>query len=382
MDNNHLRERVSTSAFAFRGYNQTNLGRSQELLGHHAYGPVVAEHLRQLSELASSSMGRHVNLVERVRQGRETELHDFGESVALIVAMEMAQLRLLEQFFDINWRKSQLAFGYSLGEVAALIATDVFRVEHVLAPTLQMADECVELARDTTMGVLFTRAQQLDLEAVQRVCLEVNNVGRGVIGVSSYLSPNSVLLLGQEDTVDRFHRRFDELFPRQVHLRKNKDRWPPLHTPLLWSKNIPNRAATIMHTMPGGFIRPSPPILSCVTGKIDYNDFNAREILNRWIDHPQRLWDVVCATMASGVETVIHVGPDPNLLPATFKRLADNVRNQLNGKRWNSVGIRAMAGMARRPWLQKWVSQRTSLLRAPFVEHIVLEDWLLAQEVP
>lgn len=381
MDNN-LADRIPTSAFAFRGYNQTNLGRSPELLHHHAYGPIVAEQLRRMSDLASTAMRRKVDLVDRVANRRETELDDFGDAVSLIVAMEMAQLRLLEQFFGIDWRKSQLAFGYSLGEVAALIATNVFAVEHVLTPTLSMADECVELAKNTTMGVLFTRAQQLDLDAVQRACLEVNSQGHGVIGISSHLSPNSVLLLGQGETMDLFHDRINELFPKQVHLRKNKDRWPPLHTPLLWEKNIPNRAAVIMHTMPGGFTKPTPPILSCVTGKVDYNEFNSREILNRWIDHPQKLWDVVCGTMASGVETIIHVGPDPNLLPATFKRLADNVRNQLNGRSWNALGVRAMAGMARRAWLQKWLSQRTSLLRAPFVEQIVLEDWLLAQEVP
>ena len=55
-----------------------------------------------------------------------------------------------------------------------------------------------------------------------------------------------------------------------------------------------------MHTMPGGFTKPNPPVFSLVTGKASYNEYNAREILIEWIDHPQRLWDAVYETLASG----------------------------------------------------------------------------------
>jgi [acyl-carrier-protein] S-malonyltransferase len=33
--------------------------------------------------------------------------------------------------------------------------------------------------------------------------------------------------------------------------------------------------------------------------------------------------------------------------------------------------------MMQRPWLASVLPARASLLRAPFVEHIILEDWLL-----
>lgn len=379
---NQLKDRIGQSALTFRGYNVTNLGRSAELLAHHAYSKVVEDMLREASEVCSDATGQRIDLAARIRSGQETDLDSFPEAIGLIITMELAQLRLLEQFFDVPWRKSQVMFGYSLGEVAALIATDVYRLEHIMAPPVSLARECADLARDATMGVVFSRGPELDLDAVHLMCLEINSEGRGVIGISSYLSPNTVLLLGQGDTVDRFQQRMNQRFPKTVHLRKNKEKWPPLHTPLLWERNIPNRAAYMMHTMPGGFKKPDPPILSCVTGKANYNEYNSREILNRWIDHPQRLWDCVCGTLATGVSTVIHVGPDPNLVPATFKRLSDNITTQLSGRSLNSFGRRAMAGIARRPWLTKLLSQRAVLLRAPFVEHIILEDWLLAQDVP
>ena len=81
----------------------------------------------------------------------------------------------------------------------------------------------------------------------------------------------------------------------------------------------------------------------------------------------------------AGIETVIHVGPEANLIPATYHRLSDNVRQQLRGRSLNSLGLRAMSGMARRPWLANVLPTRAALLRAPFVEHVLLEDWLLEQ---
>ncbi len=376
-----LKEQIASAAFAFRGYNVTNQGRSAELLAHPIYGPIVETQLREASEICSDATCHRVDLVERVRRCEPSAINTFAEDVSTIIAIELAQLRILEEVFDIHWCEGRLAFGYSLGEVAALIGAGVYEMHDILRPPLSMARECAELGRNVFMGVLFSRGRELDIKLVKRLCLEINHEGHGVIGISSLLSPNAVLLLGQHETVDRFKSRMRDYFPKKVHLRKNPNNWPPLHTPILWEKNISDRAAYMMHTMPGGFVKPAIPIVSLVTGKADYDDTNSREILVDWIDHPQRLWDAVCETLAVGVETVVHVGPEPNLIPATFKRISDDVSSQLRGRSLNSLGLRAMSGIARRPWLTKLLSTRATLLRAPFVEHVVLEDWLLEQQI-
>lgn len=374
-----LKDRLIAAAFAFRGYNTTNLGRTPDLLAHPAYGPVVERHLREASEICAATSHRPVDLVERVRERRESTLSTFGEDIGLILSVELAQIELVETFFELHYARARVAFGYSLGEVAALVCGGVFRLADVLPPLVSMADECAELARDVTMGVVFSRGPALDLDAVQKLCLQINQEGRGVIGVSSILSPNTVLVLGQADTVDRFKQRMAEDLPGQVHLRKNNEHWPPLHTPLLWQRNVTNRAAQMMHVMRGGFQAPQPPVLSLVTGKASFNDHNSREMLLRWLDQPQRLWDVIYELLAMGIEVVIHVGPDPNLVPATFKRLSDNVSAQFGTRAINRLGMRAMQGIANRPWLTRLLSARVALLRAPFVTHVILEDWLLAQ---
>ena len=376
-----LRARLVKAAFAFRGYNVTNLGRTPELLAHPAYGPTVKRHLVEAAEVYSATLNSPLDLVARVREGRESALETFAEDIALIVAVELAQVRLLQEFFDVEYAKARLALGYSLGEMSALICGGVYTMRDALSPLLRLAGDSVELARDVTMGVIFTRGAALDCDAVARLCLEINRQGRGVISISAYLSPNTVLVLGQRDTVERLRRALPDALAAPAFVRTNQHRWPPLHTSILWERNIPNRAAMLMHTLPGGRTAPRPPVLSLVTGKPSYNDYNSRELLGRWIDHPQRLWDAIYETLSSGIDTMIHVGPEANLIPATYKRLSDNVRQQLAGKSINKLGLRAISGMARRPWLGKLLSSRTALLRAPFVEHVMLEDWLLEQTV-
>jgi [acyl-carrier-protein] S-malonyltransferase len=292
--------------------------------------------------------------------------------------MQLAQIRLLEEFFDIHYADVPLAYGYSLGELTAVVASGVFEMRHAMRIPLSVAADCVAMAEGVTMGVLFSRGPVLDLDQVKRLCLMITAEGQGVIGISAFLSPNTVLILGQGPTIDRFGQLMHETLPSRVYLRKNKEHWPPMHTPLVWQRNIPNRVGVMLHTLPGGFVAPKPPVFSLVTGKSNYNDYNSREILLRWVDQPQRLWDAVYETLASGIKTVIHVGPAPNLIPATFQRLRDNVLVQLNSNSLNSLGLRAMARAVRRPWLTALLPSRSALLRAPLIEHIILEDWLLA----
>jgi [acyl-carrier-protein] S-malonyltransferase len=376
MDGKQLKARLPAAALAFRGYNLTNLGRTPELLAHAEYGPIVAQYLARGSQLCSEISRRPVDLVQRVRERRETALETYDEAITLVVASSLAQLAILRECFSMDVAAARLSYGYSLGEITAIVAGGVFELEGALRIPLELADDCVALAGDVTLGVLFSRGQELPLEHVQRQCAHVNGEGRGIIGVSTYLAPNSLLLLGQGDTLDRFALRINAVARERVYLRKNDSRWPPMHTPITWQRHIPNRAALLMNAIPGGFVAPKPAVFSLVTGQANYNDYNCREILTRWTDHPQRLWDGVYATLTQGIETVIHVGPEPNLVPATYRRLRDNVELQLAA----SLGMRAVSGMVTHPWLNRLLPARTALLRAPLIQHVILEDWLLEQK--
>lgn len=374
MDAKQLADRIDQSVFAFRGYNVTNLGRSPELLSHPNYGPIVQDYLRRASRVCSDAIGKRVDLVQRVRARRETTLKTYPEALALIVAMEIAQIEILRERFEIDHQKAMLNYGYSLGELTALIAGGVFDFEEALRVPLSLAPDTASLADDVTLAVLFSRGNELIFDEVRRLCLRINQEGTGVISIQSVLSPNSLLIMGQGSTVDRFAARMSGELSVEAHLRKNKSRWPPIHTPIVWEKSIPNRCGMLLHTLPEGITAPQPPVLSLITGEASYTDVNIRELLCHWTDHPQLLWNAVYATLASDVQTVIHVGPAPNIIPATFKRLSDNVETQMK----RHLGFRALS--IAHPWLKAVLPRRTALLRAPLLEHVILEDWLLSQD--
>lgn len=374
---NSLQANIETTAFAFRGYNITNLGRTPELLAHPTYGRTIRRYLQRGSEVCAGIAGRPVDLVEMVRRGDEPGLDRYAEAVTLIVAADLAQVELLEEFHGVRFREAKLAYGYSLGELSAVACAGMFTMAEVLSVPVAMADDCAALANDVTMGVLFSRGPAIDEQDVHRLCRLITSEGHGTIAVSSILTPNTYLLLGQNETIARFKAEMHQFLPDPAHVKINPDRWPPLHTPIARQRHIPDRAAVMMDVMKGGLQPPCPPVLSLVTGDRSYDDYHARDILRDWVDHPQRLWDAVYGTLSTNISTVIHVGPGPNVIPATFKRLSENVNQQVAGRALGRMGMRAAAGLARRPWLSSLLPTRAALLRAPMLHHIILEDWLL-----
>jgi len=123
-------------------------------------------------------------------------------------------------------------------------------------------------------------------------------------------------------------------------------------------------------------------VVSCTTGRANYDEWNSREILTEWTDHPQRLWDAIEHTLASGAELVIHVGPEPKLIPAAFERLSGKVMKQLKSRHLDSLGRRVLPSISRNHWLARRLPHNAVVIRAPFVNHLILEDWLLDQEWP
>ena len=85
--------------------------------------------------------------------------------------------------------------------------------------------------------------------------------------------------------------------------------------------------------------------------------------------------------MASGAELVMHVGPDPKLLTTCFDRLSHRIMKQLKMRHLDRLGSSVIPSIGRNGWLTRKLPANAVLLRAPFLEHLVLEDWLLAQDV-
>jgi [acyl-carrier-protein] S-malonyltransferase len=376
-----LKKRISSAAIAFRGYDVTNIGRSPELLEHPVYAPIVRTTLEAASALCSDAQGEKVDLVARVLGREPSDLTTFVHDIGTVVAMQIAQMRILEEIFEIPVHQARLSFGHSIGELSALVLGGVYTMEQLLPVPLSLAKDCAELTDHTTLGILSVHGAALQIEDVEHLCASISRRGDGLIGPSTYLSPYQVLLLGQYDTLSMLEQEMHEFLPAGVTLRRRPNHWPPLHTPLVWERNIPNRTAMAMHHIGGGDRKPAPSIVSCTTGSSSYDEWNSRALLADWTDHPQRIWDVMENALASGAEIVLHVGPEPKLFPTGFDRLSHRIMKQLKMKHLDRLGSSVIPSISRNSWLTRKLPANAVLLRAPFLNHIILEDWLLEQEV-
>ena len=195
---------IKNTAFAFRGYNVTNLGRTPELIRHRTYGPIIEKYLRLGNEICADVLDVSIDLVRRVREGKEPTLEEYHEAISIIVAVELAHIEIMQTVFDISLADADMMYGFSLGELSALTAGGVFSMHDALHIPLLMTEDVVDLAHDVTLCILFSRSDKLiPRDNVHRVCADINAEGNGVIGVSTFLAPNSMLLIGQGDTVKR-----------------------------------------------------------------------------------------------------------------------------------------------------------------------------------
>ncbi len=376
MERDRLANSMSSAAFAFRGYNVTNLGRTGDLLQHDAYGTILRSVLQETSEIAADILARPIDLIERVEAHRQTSLDCYAEAIALILGVERAQLQMLEQLHGVSCRDADCFCGYSLGEVSALVEAGSITFRDALVVPLSLANDCADLADDVTLGVMFSRGEEIRHDDIEQILIGVNRRGRGIVGVSAELSPNSMLLMGQGNSLAEFQHLTKTTLPFRSQVRRNPNRWPPLHTPIVWQRQIPDKASELMHNLEGGQSAPTPPVISLVTGDAAYDASNTRSLLRDWTDHRQQLWKVVLELLDRDVQTIIHVGPEPNIIPATFKRLSENVEAQTRG----SIRMKTLSQIVRRPWLAALLPKRAMLLKAIQLTHIVLEDWLLDNE--
>src|SRR5687768_2976850 len=93
---------IADVALAFRGYNTTNLGQTRKLLHIPAYGEIIWEELRRYGRICRETTGRPCDLVELVKQNVEVGLDCYAESIALIIAVETAHLRLLREVHGVD----------------------------------------------------------------------------------------------------------------------------------------------------------------------------------------------------------------------------------------------------------------------------------------
>ena len=162
---------LSKTSFAFRGYDVKNLGRSPELLAIPEYRELLLEPLAEASQECTETLCYPVDLTAMIEKGEEFRLKHYGEAIAMIVAVEQGQLSILEECHGINPKEAAFNFGFSLGEISALVAGGTFKLADALRVPLILTPDCIDLARDVTLGIVFSRKDALNIDDILHIML-------------------------------------------------------------------------------------------------------------------------------------------------------------------------------------------------------------------
>ena len=106
---------------------------------------LLLRYLQRGSEICEEIVRRRVDLAAAVSAHFEYGIDQYAEAVAMIVAADLAQVELLEEFHGVRFREAKLAYGYSLGELSAVACGGVLTMAEVLSVPVAMAEDAAAL---------------------------------------------------------------------------------------------------------------------------------------------------------------------------------------------------------------------------------------------
>ena len=125
-----------------------------------------------------------------------------------------------------------------------------------------------------------------------------------------------------------------DAFKIPVHLRKNNGLWPPLHTPILRDPLHPESCGIALRTMGAWHAIAQPAGAFAGDGQDELQRLQQPRDARALARSSSKLWDAIYEMPSVGVETLVHVGPEPNFCPRHLQRLSDNVTAQFSGTRF------------------------------------------------
>jgi len=220
-----------------------------------------------------------------------------------LVTLEVATLRLLQEndaYFDV-------AFGHSLGEYAALVATDALGFADAVR-LVQVRGRAMTAAGAAQPGAMAA-VLGLETEAVEALCDEVADVWP-----ANYNCPGQIVVSGAPAAVAQLCERTAAGAKRCLPL----DVSGAFHTPLVESAVDDLRPALAE----AYFAEPSPPFFSTCTVDYEVEDFDL--LLLRQMVSPVRFEQAARRLAGEGFDAFLEIGPGA-VLSGLVKRTVEDV---------------------------------------------------------
>jgi [acyl-carrier-protein] S-malonyltransferase len=247
---------------------------------------------REVFERADEALGTGLSQV--CFEGGEEELALTETTQPAILTVSVAALRALES----RGVTCESAAGHSLGEYSAHVAAGTIAFEDAVRAVRsrgRFMQEAVPVGEGAMAAIIG-----LDADRVESICREAAR-GR-VLSPANLNGPGQVVIAGHADAVQRAVEAASAAgAKRAIPLTVSA----PFHCALM--EPAARRLVPVLEET--AFADPSVPVFVNVDAAAVTSGGAAREALIRQVASPVRWQDLVTAMAASGIDTIVEIGP-------------------------------------------------------------------------
>lgn len=253
------------------------------------------------------------DLAKKINESEEEELAKTVYSQPAIMATSLVALEAMK----INGVEFSAVAGHSLGEYAAMVASEILSFEDGFK-VIKARAAAMQKAAEQNSGAMYAIIGK-SAEEIEQVCSEID----GYVVPVNYNSAAQTVIAGETDAAERAAAKFSEMGAKAVKLGVSS---------AFHSKLMQPAAEEFAPAISGiTFNKPNVEFYSNLTGGLQTDFENMPEKLARHIVSPVRFTSELAALQAAGYENFIELGPNKVLTGLVKKTLkgvnAANVEN-------------------------------------------------------
>ena len=273
-------------AFMFPGQGAQYVGMGKEFYDQN-------EKSKAIYEQASKAVGLDIEAL-CFEENTDINITEYTQ-----IAMLTTEVAMMQAVLELGI-KPDVTGGLSLGEYAALVASNVINFEDcakvVRKRGIYMQDE-VPAGQGGMAAILA-----FDADKIEEICNQVD----GIVGIANYNCPGQIAISGEKEAVDKACELLKEAGAKRcIPLNVSG----PFHSKMLEGAGV--KLAKELENVTIGEIE--IPYVTNVTGDFVTDKNEVKDLLATQVSHSVKWIQCVEAMLADGVDTFVEIGPGKTL---------------------------------------------------------------------